>query len=52
MSNTFDLSNEDAEDVTMLLTMFAQVSRAMRRHEQAGRIEELRNEIYSQYYSG
>lgn len=52
MTKTFELSDEDAEDATMLLTMFAQVCRAMRRHEQAEQIEELRNEMYAQIYSG
>lgn len=42
------LHNESIERLTGWLTMFAQVSRAMRMHEQAEKMETIRNTIYAQ----
>lgn len=44
------LNNESIDLLTVWLTMFAQVSRAMRMQDQATKMEEIRNTIQSQFY--
>jgi hypothetical protein len=44
------LHNDSIEFLIDALTKFAQVSRAMKQHEQAERIEMIRNTIQSQFY--
>lgn len=44
------LHNEKVEFLITTLTMFAQVSRAMRQHEQAEKLETTRNTIQQQFH--
>lgn len=44
------LHNESIDFLTSTLTKFAQVARAMRQHDEAEKMETIRNTIQAQYH--
>jgi len=47
----FQLREESVDKLTGFLTMLAQMMRAMRQHDEAAEVEEIRKEIQTQFYS-
>lgn len=47
----FVLHNDSVEFLTGMLTMLAQILRVMRQHEDAERVETIRNTMQCQFYS-